>query len=388
MILYPIQKKWRYLAPLVKKIPDKLLILPATGFVKIQKRGLKKSEIPERLVLFVTKKCNLHCKHCFYILHTTTKTPEMSLGEFKKIACSAKNLLKQVVFTGGEPFVRNDFKNIVFSFIENGCRTVNIITNGTFTDKLGPFLDEIIVETKAELVFMISFDGPPALHDEIRGVNNASKKTLASLSLISQYRNKYPKRFGDIFITTSLNRLNVSYLPEIIDQIKPFKNIRHSFNFTRSADLNTFGVNSQDLSGFNVENEIILSIDEMKKAFRYLDKELWNKKDVSILSLINRQLMIETIRVLEKKSASFTCLSGQTELIIYPEGEVGICEMLKPIGNLKETEFDLKKFYDKNKSQFRDEKKCRCTHDCTILSSIRFSPESLVELAKHKEYNS
>ena len=374
------------MSPIVNKIPDKLLRLAARGFIKFQAREAMEEQIPKRMVLFVTNRCNLKCKHCFYIPHTSP-IQEMSLSQIQKIARSAKNNLKQVVFTGGEPFLRDDFSDIVLSFAENGCKTANIITNGTLTEEVRLFLDKMLEKTKIQLVFMISFDGPPAINDSIRGVPGAAEKTLETLTLLSKYYQKHPSRFGNVFVSTSINRLNLAYLPETIKQIRPFKNIGHSFNFTRSADLHTFGVAQERLSGFNVNKEIILNANEMKNVLEYLDKEFWGKSDASLVSLINRQTMIEIIRILEQKTSNFTCLAGKTELIVYPEGDVGICEMLKSVGNLKETDYDLIKFYQRHKEKFQAKKLCRCTHDCAILSSIRFSPESLVEIVKRKRYS-
>lgn len=384
MILYPIQKKWKYLAPLIRNTPDKLLELAAKGFIKFQEQEVMGNKIPKRMVLFATKKCNLRCKHCFYIPNASAAR-EISLSQIQKIASSAKNNLKQVIFTGGEPFLRDDFSNIVFSFVENGCKTINIITNGTLTEKVRLFLEKMLEETNAQLIFMISFDGPPAIHDSIRGVPGAAGKTLETLALLSKYYQKYPQRFGNVFVSTTISRLNLDYLSQTIAQIKPFKNIGHSFSFARSANLHTFGVPENSLSGFDVDKNLVLNTSEMKKALEYLDKEVWRQNN-SLFYLINRQVIVETIRILENRATNFMCLAGKTELIIYPEGDVGICEMLKPVGNLKETEYDLAKFYQKHREKFQTKRSCRCTHDCAILSSIRFSPESLLEIAGGKRY--
>ena len=386
MILYPIQKKWKYLAPIVSLVPDGLLRLAAKGFIKFQKQEVLGNEIPKRLVLFVTKRCNLRCEHCFYIPHTSP-APAMPLNQIQKIVSSTKGKLNQVIFTGGEPFLRDDLFEIVSSFVENGCQTVNIITNGTMPERIQSFLNKIFKKNGPQLVFMVSLDGPPAIHDKIRRVSGSAEKTFETLSLLSEYYQKYPQRFGNVFVSTSINRLNLDYLAQTITEVKRFKNIQHAFNFTRSADLHTFGAPQDSLSGFNVSKEIMLNIDEMKGVLEYLDKEFWNKSNTPLISLINRQTMIETIRILEKKAGNFNCLAGKTEIIVYPEGDVAICEMLKPVGNLKESDYDLVEFYQRHKEKFQTKKLCRCTHDCAILSSIRFSPESLVEMVKRKRYN-
>ena len=122
----------------------------------------------------------------------------------------------------------------------------------------------------------------------------------------------------------------------------------------------------------------------MKQVLKYLDREFWVEKNISLPTLASRRIMIEAVRLLEKRVAHFACLAGKTEVIVYPDGDVGICEMLKPIGNVKETNYDLNKFYQQNKDRFQAVKKCSCIHDCNLTSSIRFSPESLIEMVKKK----
>ncbi|MFH1575546.1 MAG: radical SAM protein [Candidatus Nealsonbacteria bacterium] len=384
MISHFMQKKWKYLAPIVTNIPDKPLMFAAKKFVNLQKQELIGDKMPKRAMFLVTKKCNLRCKHCFYMPHISS-APEMSFYQIQQLASSVKNNLEQIVFAGGEPFLRDDFSDIVLSFIKNGCRIVAVDTNGTLIEKVRLFLEKILSETRVKLSFVVSLDGPPAIHDDIRQVQGASEKTMRTIALLSDYYQKYPSRFGNIIVSTSINRLNLAYLPEIIDQIKPFKNIVHSFNFTRSANLHTFGVPQDLLSGFDVNKDVILNIDEMKSAFKCLDAEAWKTKNIPLIAFSNRQIMIEVIRLLEKRSTGFSCLAGKTEVIVYPEGDVGICEMLKPVGNLEETGYDLIKFYKQHREQFQAARKCSCTHDCNVMSSIRFSPSSIVELIKRKK---
>ncbi len=377
---YFFQKTWKYIRPVFRLIPNKAIELLALIFIKLQKRELMGKDLPKRIVFFATSRCNLKCKHCFYIPNVSP-AQEMTLVEIQRMVSSAKNRLKQIIITGGEPFLRNDIYEIALSFVNNGCRRINIATNGTLLPKIESFLEKILKETQVTLVFHLSLDGPIAVHDNIRGVPGSAEKTLKTLTVLSEYYRKYPNRFGIITVGTSINKMNSSYLEETIDLVKNFENITHTFNFTRSGDIHTFGAQNSLLSGFDVQKkDNILDIDEMKNIFRYLDKNIWQKKRNSLFTLANRQVLKEVIKLLEKKNKNLPCLAGRTEIVVYPEGNVGICEMLKPVGNLKETNYDLVKFYEKYKDKFQSPKKCSCSHDCNIMSSIRFSPESLTEM--------
>src|SRR3989338_4219795 len=102
MISYSIQKKWKYLAPIIINIPDGILKFAAKEFIKLQKRESIGNELPKRIIFFVTKYCNLRCKHCFYVPHVSS-AQEISLSQIKQLAFSTRNHLHQVILTGGEP---------------------------------------------------------------------------------------------------------------------------------------------------------------------------------------------------------------------------------------------------------------------------------------------
>ncbi|MFH1610666.1 MAG: radical SAM protein [Patescibacteria group bacterium] len=370
MISYSLQRFWKYLLPIIKLTPRPVLKFIIEKFVKLQRQELI-GELPSRIILFVTKKCNLRCRHCFY---NRDSALEMSLQQIQQIALTN---FKQIIFTGGEPFMRDDFSDIVLSF--KNCEVINIDTNGTLTKKIEVFLDKILKETKFKLVIQVSLDGSPLIHNHIRNIEGSFKKTLQTIYILSQYKKMYPSRFNNIIVSTSINRLNYKHLGELIKYIEPL-DVTHLFNFTRSAKLHTFNISRERLSGFDVLEDIVLNINEMVQVFKYLDTKLW-KKNTDLLPIMNRQIMKEVIKILEQKSSP-PCLAGQTEVVIYPEGDVGICEMLKPVGNLKETNYDFERFYKQHK-EFKIKKSCTCIHDCNVMSQIKFSPKSLIEIVSN-----
>ncbi len=157
MISYSLQKIWKYINPLFPLIPDKVIELSVSAFINLQKKKLMGEKLPKRIIFFVTSRCNLRCKHCFYIPNISP-TQEISLIEIRRMASSAKNRLKQIIITGGEPFLRDDLYEIALSFVNNGCQMINIDSNGTLPLKVESFLKKFLKETRATLVFQISLD--------------------------------------------------------------------------------------------------------------------------------------------------------------------------------------------------------------------------------------
>ena len=67
--------------------------------------------------IFITNRCQAKCQHCFYIDELNKAIQdELSLGEYKKLAKNLEKEIKQVIITGGEPFLRKDIFEISKAF--------------------------------------------------------------------------------------------------------------------------------------------------------------------------------------------------------------------------------------------------------------------------------
>jgi len=74
---------------------------------------------PVQVTLFVTSRCNLRCKMCFYWepIENSSKG-EISLNEIEKISKSMPNFT-WLLIGGGEPFIRKDLPDIITHFYNN-----------------------------------------------------------------------------------------------------------------------------------------------------------------------------------------------------------------------------------------------------------------------------
>ncbi|MFA6493205.1 MAG: radical SAM protein [Patescibacteria group bacterium] len=81
---------------------------------------------PARMDLAVTYRCNLNCGKCYL---GSSKIPELSLNQWKKVYTTLWNIgIPQVVFTGGEPTLRDDIVDLVYEADEF---VTGMVTNGT-----------------------------------------------------------------------------------------------------------------------------------------------------------------------------------------------------------------------------------------------------------------
>jgi radical SAM protein with 4Fe4S-binding SPASM domain len=124
-----------------------------------------------------TKACNLRCIHCYYTAHAQPDPDELSTAEAKAMiddlaAFGAPVLL----FSGGEPLLREDLFELGAYAVERGLRTV-ISTNGTL-------IDAAVAKRIGEAGFSyvgISLDGIGETNDRFRGAQGAFDAALRGI---------------------------------------------------------------------------------------------------------------------------------------------------------------------------------------------------------------
>ncbi len=130
----------------------------------------------------ITRKCNYRCRHC-YMESPLCKSDELSTEECKKIIDQMVDSgVLSVDITGGEPFARSDFWDIVDYLIEKDIKIELIYTNGSFLN------ESVIKQFELRGIkpgFSISFDGI-GWHDWMRGISGAEKMALKALKIAQE----------------------------------------------------------------------------------------------------------------------------------------------------------------------------------------------------------
>ena len=381
--LYKYVGLFDFLFPCLHLFPCLVLDRIAHEIVRKGTREIKKLGFPHHLTFFVTNKCNLRCAHCFYTSQLNNNTGEMSVEQIKRLAMSMDEKLRQVVLTGGEPFLRQDFVEICSAFEKfAGVKTITIMTNGFLPDKVETDVLEIINRTAMKLNFQISIDGPPSVHDINRGRQGAFDKAIQTIRRLQRLRSG--GRIQRITTATALSRANIGYLEDTIQELRKLRRVLHGFTFVRGSSRNTKGVSDLSLlSRFNPDDSIFLSIEQMKEAIRKLDNKLWQLTRPNLYYATNKMLLKLIVKFSEEGLRDVRCMAGIADFTLYPNGDVALCEMLKPFGNVRDYDFDMQKFWAQEYEVYRKKVKgCRCTHDCNIMSMIKFGEKELKTLFK------
>lgn len=158
----------------------------------------------------LTERCNLRCRHCY---QGRKKPDEMSVLELKQEIDGVREMFEaweeeykialspSIHFTGGEPFVYQGLWDIIGHARQLGF-TVAILTNGTLItaqDALKSFqlgISDI----------QISLEGPPVVHDGIRGAGSFENAIKGARLLIAAG--------STVSTSMTLSNLNIGHIAE------------------------------------------------------------------------------------------------------------------------------------------------------------------------------
>jgi radical SAM protein with 4Fe4S-binding SPASM domain len=158
----------------------------------------------------VTRRCNLHCGHCYSDSHDRDYEGELSTEEGLELVSELAAFgVPTVLFSGGEPLTRPDLLELAQAAREAGMRTV-LSTNGTL-------LDDRAAGDLATAGFSyvgVSIDGIGARNDKVRGKRGAF---VAALDGIRAAR-RAGMRTGIRFTVHALNRADLGAVFELAER--------------------------------------------------------------------------------------------------------------------------------------------------------------------------
>ena len=157
----------------------------------------------------MTRRCNLRCVHCYAKALEEKGTDAISTEQGKAVIDDLATYGAPVMlFSGGEPLVREDLAELAGYATAKGMRAV-ISTNGTLISK-----EKARALKKVGLSYVgISLDGGAAVHDAFRAVPGSFKKTLAGIANCRTEGLKVGLRF-------TVNRRNVGEVPVLFDLVR------------------------------------------------------------------------------------------------------------------------------------------------------------------------
>jgi radical SAM protein with 4Fe4S-binding SPASM domain len=334
---------------------------------------------PQFLILYLTNKCWMNCGHCFYNTDfresINLESEDLTFDALKQIADSVKKIL-YLSLTGGEPFIRNDLEDIIKLFTtKKKVFRYQIPTSG-FRTSLIVEKTQRILRDNPNIPFRIhvSLDGNKEIHDLLRNKRQSFDNAVETITELNKLKKTYS--YFDVSIVTtvcSYNQFIIGEINEIVERIHPSG--EWCVNFIRGNPRNpeTKNVDPEKYS------EINAMIDRRVQEGTY--KGYSGHFTSSWLSAKNAARRKIIYKILNNDYKGGGCSAGSLGGVIYPDGSVYPCEILKTsIGNLREYNYSLPGLWnsaraDEVRNSIQDTN-CICTHECSLSTNFLIQPRT------------
>jgi MoaA/NifB/PqqE/SkfB family radical SAM enzyme len=333
------------------------------------------------LIFFVTSRCNAKCDFCFYWDHLNHHG-DLTMDEIRQVSATMPTF-HRLLFSGGETFMRKELVDIVDLFHrQNGVATINLPTNGILQRQIVEKTEAILTENPALTVNVgFSLDGFAATHDRVRAVPGCFRKAIASIKAVTALREKFSNLM--VFVNSVILHENYAELPALADYLLHEVDLdTHYFNIIRGDPMNATqrDVPHEALAKLYQEYERVQAIyverSHRRRGRGSVSAAVWRTFYLGRLATYND---IQYSNYTRGTRWPMPCTAGETAAVIDYNGDVRICELRHPIGNLRQYDCDFGRLWD---SQARaaevaqmHQDHCDCTHICFIDDSATYSPK-------------
>lgn len=211
----------------------------------------------------MTRRCNLRCIHCYSSSQNIQYSDEMTTAEAEEmIEDLAAFGCPVLLFSGGEPLMREDLPELAQYAVSRGMRAV-LSTNGTLLTR-----EKASVFKKIGLSYIgVSLDGLQTTHDRFRGVAGAYEAAMKGIRVCREEGIKVGVRF-------TINRKNAADIPAIFDLLEAEDIPRVCFYHLVYSGRGSALV-AEDLSHEETRRTVDLILDRTRDLFeRGLPKEV------------------------------------------------------------------------------------------------------------------
>lgn len=317
---------------------------------------------PYHVQWLLTRKCNYRCKGCNVWREQDAR--ELSTEEIKKGLDVLRELgVVEVVFSGGNPLLRDDIGKI----IEYASRyfITTVYDNGSMAVKK---IDDL---RKADFV-AISIDSlDPKKNDALRGVKGAWKSAMNAIERLH-------RQGIHVSASPTISQANLYEILDLtnylLDRGIPIWYCLYSYDFCDQNQLFKIGKKSDEFA-----------IADKETLINVLDALIELKKKSSNILMTTQ--ILETVRdFYSTGKRSWNCRALHNFLVIDHLGRVGPCHLHNPATTI----FELAKVWNSPRfdSLRKTYSKCsQCTYMCYIFYSVHGNVLGNIKIAREQWKN-
>lgn len=341
----------------------------ANAFLKLAFHSIRAriKNKPYKLNFTVTSFCNSKCLTCNIWQNPITKD-EFTIAEIEQTFKKLPDTICWLSLTGGEPFSRADFGEIMKTAIKHipNLAVIGIPTNGLYQPRILAIAQEIMsIPNHPKIIISFSIDGPEEIHDVVRGVKGGFQKTWDTYTKLKTLTQS-DKNFV-VAIETTISTKNIDGAHPFLEKLL-LEGHHVSLTFAHEAYLyrNNAGEIPTGIVPTNIDKiESLISL--FNKKFRF-----WHPQDIIEKNYLNA--VPNFLRNRTKKVVP--CMSLITTISIDAFGNATPCLMWgKKLGGLRENSYDLSAIYnstisDETRKEIHDDKCPNCWTPCEAYQSV------------------
>lgn len=353
----------------------------AHAYAAHRRNAIAKLITPTALTFFVTNRCNARCKHCFYWQELNQSGDELTIDEIEKIAAS---LVRPVYLslTGGEPTLRKDLMDICEVFYRvNNCRNMALATNGFLPDRTTTVCNHVLDQLQLDsLGVQVSLDGLEETHARIRGVRDGFEKALGTIDRLTRLARDDKRLCVAVSITLQKNNLNE--IEKMIEVLLPFK-IPIRFAILRGQSFGTYALPASVRNDIDPKDKDtpLVDMDTLEGVFTKIST-INDRSPYRFWTELQQKKIQVSLRMMKEKRQQVPCYAGAIDGVLYSNGDVALCELTRPVGNIREFDCDFNATWNSARAKKQREaiRKCFCVHGCNLITSLMLDPEVIATL--------
>ena len=300
---------------------------------RVLRSNFMRLRYPYKLSFAITYRCNLKCDMCS--IWKKPRVPELTVAEIESFFKRSNNL-SWVGLTGGEIFLREDLLDIVRVMLKH-CKNLCVLhfpTNGYLKDRIISQVEGMLALKPPRLFATISVDGPPEVHDRLRGIPGSWKNAVETFVALRGISGVSP------YISMTISHGNQGTIDETIRSIK---DVYSAFDPDKMMNFNVFQKSSHYYGNTHLG---------------HLDENLLLKDVQKALTIVGggstfkNYLQKNYLKLYEPFLTSgkppLPCQALSASCFINPYGDVFPCAVFdKTIGNIKDPLFRLSEVWNR-----------------------------------------
>ena len=344
--------------------------------------------MPINLTFSVTNVCQSRCKTCqiwdLYRQDPHKRTQELTTEEVTDIFRSMGHIYLFNV-SGGEPFLRPDFVEIIEAAVEYlRPGIIHIPTNAIALKQSESKVEAILnllrqKSRHTQLTIKPSMDHVGRKHDEIRGVPGNFEKVMKLFNRLKAKKAGYPNMHVEL--GTVISRWNVEDIEEIA-----------AFVTGLGVDSYRNEIAEQRAEMFNQQDDITPSPDQYEKAIALFERQIRaNMRDKVLFQRITNAFRLVyyqlAIKIMQRNQQIIPCYAGISNAHMTPYGDIWACCTLgydRPMGNLRDFDYDFNQLWLSSQARevrrFIRHRQCACPLANQTYSNILMHPRSLMRV--------